>query len=149
MKTFNKLDAGVQTTTTARRECQVFEFQLPAPVPREIKKGRRFSDFAKEFSLGENHADALSDARRWLGEQIETLDEAKTLSSLRLAKGMSQERLGELVGTQQPNVARFEKGIGNPGIDMIRRWCAALEIDMNTFDQAHQASARLNSRKEV
>lgn len=125
---------------TDKAECQVFEFRLPQSEPREIKKGRSFSDFSKEFSLGENHDSILEDARRWLGEKLEEAGEDLTLSMLRLKKGLSQEQLGKIVGTQQPNVARFEKGAGSPGLDMIRKWCAALDIDFNTFEKAHSVS---------
>lgn len=148
MKTFSSGDTGVQTATTVRRECQIFAFEVPLPPPRKVKKGRSFSDFAKEFSLGEDHEEVMADARRWLGKQLEISDETPTLSSLRLAQGLSQERLGDLIGTQQPNIARTEKGGDNPGIELMRRWCKALGIDMNMFDLAHQASARQTSRKE-
>lgn len=148
MKTFSSVEAGVQTTTTVRRECQIFEFQPVLPAPRKVKKGRPFSEFAKEFSLGEDHDEILGEARRWLGDQLKEADGTQTLSSLRLAQGLSQERLGELIGTKQPNIARTEKGGDNPGIELMRRWCIALKIDMNTFDLAHQASATQKSRKE-
>lgn len=148
MKTFNRLEIETSSaTSTEKVACQVYLFQPKDPEPRDIKKGRLFSDFAKNFSLGEDHEKTMSDARQWLGDELSRTCEHETLAVLRLKKGLSQEQLAKIIGTKQPNVARFEKGQSNPYLETIRKWCDALQIDMNTFDLAQRASTEANRGK--
>jgi len=53
------------------------------------------------------------------------------LISARLEKGMSQEQLARLVGTQRSNICRIESGTQNVSLDMLVKICTALGKDIN------------------
>ena len=44
---------------------------------------------------------------------------ARQLKEVRKAKGMTQERLAELVGTKKSNISRLESGRYNPSLDFL------------------------------
>ena len=58
------------------------------------------------------------------------------MRTLRLRKGWSQSRLAKALETSQSHVARIERGTENLTIETCRKISKALEIDMNTLDQA-------------
>lgn len=53
------------------------------------------------------------------------------LISARLEKGLSQEQLAQLMGTQRSNICRIESGSQNLSIDMLVKICTALGKDIN------------------
>ena len=53
------------------------------------------------------------------------------LISARLEKGLSQEQLAKLIGTQRSNICRIESGSQNLSIDMLVKICTALGKDIN------------------
>lgn len=53
------------------------------------------------------------------------------LISARLEKGLSQEQLAKLIGTQRSNICRIESGSQNLSIDMLVKICSALGKDIN------------------
>ena len=53
------------------------------------------------------------------------------LISARLEKGLSQEQLAQLIGTQRSNICRIESGSQNLSIDMLVKICTALGKDIN------------------
>lgn len=61
-----------------------------------------------------------------------------TLRTLRLKKGMSQAQLAEVIGTQQPYIARIESGSADLRLETCRRLADALGIDLNTLNLALQ-----------
>ncbi len=85
---------------------------------------------------------ALQDARRWLVSEFYQ-DQAETVRTYRLKKGMSQTQLAKAIGSSQPHIAQIESGRRHLMIETCRRLAAALDLDMNTLDQAlrHQESA--------
>lgn len=85
---------------------------------------------------------ALEDARRWAADAVYG-DEGVSVRTLRLTKGFSQSRLAEMIGTSQPHIARIERGTENLMIETCRRLAAALDVDMNTLDQALRRQAEL------
>lgn len=71
----------------------------------------------------------------WLAEQMkdpefragyEALEPAYQLTRLRIAKGLTQAQLAELVGTKQPGIARLESGKTEPKLSFLRRVAKAL-----------------------
>ncbi len=61
----------------------------------------------------------------WLFSQI-----ASQVAERRLALGLSQRELAELVGTTQSAIARLESGGRPPRIDTLLRIAAALDCDL-------------------
>lgn len=53
------------------------------------------------------------------------------LISARLEKGLSQEQLAQLIGTQRSNICRIESGSQNVSLDMLVKICTALGKDIN------------------
>ena len=51
---------------------------------------------------------------------------AYLIARLRIQRGLSQQQLAELVGTQQPSIARLEKGTALPSLSFLHRVAKAL-----------------------
>lgn len=56
---------------------------------------------------------------------------SKAVLYARMAKGWSQTELARRVNTKQANISRIEASIANPTLDLIRRLCDVLDIDLN------------------
>ena len=55
---------------------------------------------------------------------------AATLIRLRLAKGLTQEQLAELLNTKQESIARLESGTSLPSLSMVRKVANALDAEL-------------------
>ena len=84
-------------------------------------------------------AEEVVAARDWVASTL--YPGRATLRTLRLAAGLTQTMLATRIGTSQPHLARMENGQGNVMRETMHRLCAALRVDMNTLDEAMQASA--------
>lgn len=51
----------------------------------------------------------------------------------RLAVGMTQAELAKAAGLKQPDVARIEKGEGNPTLSKLERLSAAISIPLHAL----------------
>jgi transcriptional regulator with XRE-family HTH domain len=56
----------------------------------------------------------------------EDLEPAYQIARLRIMRGLTQEQLAKLVGTQQPSIARLESGRTTPDLPFLRRIADAL-----------------------
>ncbi len=81
---------------------------------------------------------SVANARRELAHVIDGEGAPPTLRSVRLDLGLSQAQLAERLETQQPYIARLEKGAGNIAYNTMRRLSDALSVDMNTLDELLQ-----------
>lgn len=59
-------------------------------------------------------------------EEFDRLELARKVRQAREAKGLSQEKLAQLVGTKQPAIARLENGRAIPGFDLLKRIARAV-----------------------
>jgi DNA-binding Xre family transcriptional regulator len=79
----------------------------------------------------------LSQSSKELAPLAETSEGGVTLTSLRLAVGLTQTQLAVLLGKKQSNISQYEAGLRT---DMMRSTlnalCKALQCDMNTLDLA-------------
>ena len=55
---------------------------------------------------------------------------ARTIRRLRLLRGLSQERLAELVGKSGKHIGEVERGRANVGLDTLARISAVLSVDI-------------------
>lgn len=107
----------------------------PATERLEAERNGGFDALLAEVQQSAEGAEQLSSARKWLGEQFYSGSDA-TLTSLRLALGLSQTQLGERCGLEQPHISRYESGKIAPGIDIAARLAAALGVSLDEFYQA-------------
>ena len=55
---------------------------------------------------------------------------AAALIRLRLAKGLTQEQLAEMLNTKQASIARLESGNSLPSLSTVKRVAAALDAEL-------------------
>ena len=80
-----------------------------------MNKTIRFDDWeAEQLQDPEFHAAASE------------LEPAYQIARLRILRGLTQQQLAQLVGTQQPSIARLENGRTEPSIPFLRRVAEAL-----------------------
>lgn len=56
----------------------------------------------------------------------EALEPGYQIARLRIQRGLSQAQLAELVGTQQPSIARLENGTSLPSLSFLHKLAEAL-----------------------
>ena len=138
-KPFEKIvsQPGTATETTSRPpRCQVFSYDKNAVLqPQVPAKHRAIGELIGQWEKDDGRRAALDEGRRWAAGTLYDGD-GDTVRTLRLNQGWSQTRLAEELSTSQSHVARIERGTENLVIETCRKLCKALEIDMNTLDQA-------------
>lgn len=117
------------------------EFSTPRPLP--LANTVTLDSLLAEFEADPEMSVGMEAARRELAA-VAYRDEPDTFSALRLAAGLSQSQLAKLAGTSQPHIARIERGVTDPGTDLIARISKALNVDeVRTFRAVrHQLSTR-------
>jgi transcriptional regulator with XRE-family HTH domain len=60
-------------------------------------------------------------------QAYESLETAYQIARLRIARGLTQAQLAEMVGTKQPSIARLESGASEPSVAFLRKVAAALD----------------------
>jgi transcriptional regulator with XRE-family HTH domain len=100
-----------------------------------------------EWEKDDKRRAAIEDARRWAADTFHSED-GDTVRTLRLRRGWSQVRLAEELGTSQSHIARIERGTENLAIETCRKLAHALEIDLNTLDQALKRQESIAQAKQ-
>ena len=80
---------------------------------------------ARKTALERLHEKIVAGDRGWFFATI-----ADQVAERRLAKGLSQRELAELVGTTQSAIARLERGGRPPRIDTLLNIAEALDCDL-------------------
>ena len=60
----------------------------------------------------------------------------KQITKLRIEKGISQEELARLIGTQRSNISRIESGTQNLSLDTLTKICSALDTDISLVTES-------------
>jgi ribosome-binding protein aMBF1 (putative translation factor) len=127
---------GVSTEATSiESPCVVFQIEDRLPKIETPVNHKTIDQLVDKWSEDEKRLQALEQARLWVAEKLHGED-GDTIRTFRLRKGWSQARLATELSTSQPHIARIERGTENLPIETCRRLCLALDIDMNTLDQA-------------
>ena len=94
---------------------------------------------AKTISLEQVKANLLADPD--VKEAYDALAPAQQVARLRIARGLTQAQLADLVGTRQPSIARLESGAVPPSMSFLRKVAAALDaqVEVNLVPR-HQPS---------
>lgn len=130
---------SVESATTTDGVCEVVVVgQLRRRAP-ELPNHVSIEDLEARLSKIPGMAEEVVAARDWVASTL--YPGRATLRTLRLAAGLTQTMLATRIGTSQPHLARMENGQGNVMRETMHRLCAALRVDMNTLDEAMQASA--------
>jgi DNA-binding XRE family transcriptional regulator len=102
-----------------------------APVHPDV---RLVSAVIADHEANPDRAHLLAAARQRLATR--DANGETSLRGLRLAAGLSQDRLAQLIGSSQPRIARLEAGREDPSMTVARRLAKALGVDMNTLSSA-------------
>jgi DNA-binding XRE family transcriptional regulator len=86
----------------------------------------------------------MQEARVVLGREFYG-DLPKTLASVRLSRGYSQQQVAAAIGTSQPAIAKLEAGSVNIFWDTGKRLAQALGLSLPELDAVLTATAKLNS----
>lgn len=109
-----------------------FSVADPRPLPDGF---RSIDELIAEHERDAEGRAALAEARKFVAATFYSDDQPR-LAAYRLAKGWSQKRLAEEVGTSQSHIARIELGQSDPQISTVRRLCEVLGITIEQFERA-------------
>ena len=134
-------DTSTLGATTAPPRAKVLEFPGNEPTEATVPPGFTTIDqLIAEFERDPASKEELQRGRRWVAKTV-LGGQPQTLRVLRLRKGMSQAQLAEAIGTQQPHIARIERGQADVRLETCRRIAQVLGVDLNTLDQALRSGA--------
>lgn len=100
---------------------------------------REIGDVIAKYEKDPRKAKLLANARRELSA---ALGQEKTLSALRLQKGMSQAKLAEAIGTSQSRLSRIECGLDDILLSTFEKLVIALDVSRD------QLAIALNNTKQ-
>lgn len=131
---------SIAVPAIATRPAQVIPFIARAPAEERIPPGyTTIDEIVAKFERDPALKNELRSARRWVADTV-LAGKPVNLRTLRLRRGLSQAQLAEVIGTQQPHVARIEGGHADLRLETFRRIAEALGVDLNTLNQALQAT---------
>lgn len=126
---------GSATETVTRAPCPVIQIGVDDRIDRDVPVSLTSIDEVVAKSEGDAlRLKYLQEARAELATSLES--DGVTVRTLRLRHGLSQAKLGEMIGTSQPHIARIERGTENVTIETCRKLARVLSVDMNTLDAA-------------
>ena len=129
-------DQEYDTGTGSRSRAKIYNIDLYASPKETVPANHsKITNLVEKWEKDLNRKAELEEARRWVADTFYDKD-GNTVRNMRLHKGWSQTRLAQELGTSQSHVARIEKGTENVVIETCRKLCLALEVDMNTLNQA-------------
>jgi DNA-binding XRE family transcriptional regulator len=79
---------------------------------------------------------SLSAIRRRKADELLAKTKLISPAYFRMAAGLSQSQLADLIGTSQPSIARIEAGLDRPSYDKLMKLQSALGV---SFDQLMEA----------
>lgn len=81
----------------------------------------------ERLSADPKKAAALQRARRRIAKELDE-NSVFSIAKLRLNAGLSQSELAAMIGTQQPAIARMEKGMTEPQLSTIQKLAEAFGV---------------------
>lgn len=115
----------------------------PLTAPRSPRTGRL--SISEQTRLREQsdpaYAQRMARARTTLANSFKEIGYAHTLSNKRLAKGLSQAQLAEMIGTSQSHIAKIEAGSVNIYLDTAAKLAKALAISLDELQSLIDAKS--------
>lgn len=130
---------SVESSTTDVGYCEVVVVDQSRPREQILPNHVSIEDIEARLANVPGFKAELVSARQWVADAL--YPNTQTLRTLRLARGLTQTMLARMIGTSQPHLARMENGQGDIMRETMRRLCDALQVDMNTLDQALQGTS--------
>ena len=87
----------------------------------------KYSDYKKQLEHDPEYLAAKEELRL-------AFDFGNAVLRARLKRGWSQTNLARQVGTKQANISRIEAGLANPTLELIRKVCKALDLEIEFYD---------------
>lgn len=121
------LPIGAPSSPASSRSDVVYrEFCAARPIP--LSNTTALGSLVRKYEADPVKAEYLARARQKIARELYP-NGPETLSTLRLARGLSQARLADIVGTSQSHIARVELGRMDPSTDLVARIATALDVD--------------------
>lgn len=118
------------------------EYRVTAePVDSDAPMSRR-----ERLNSDSRKAAALQRTRKRIAREIED-NSAFSIVKLRLSAGLSQEELARMIGTQQPAIARLERGQSEPQISTIEKLAQAFGVSPEAVFSAFMKTRSSQSNK--
>lgn len=110
-------------------------------VTTETEDSSGASDRRARLSANPKRAAALQRARQRISREIND-DSIFSIAKLRLNAGLSQAELAKIMDTQQPAIARMEKGAVEPKLSTMEKLAEVLGVSVEVVVRAF-----INTRK--
>jgi transcriptional regulator with XRE-family HTH domain len=105
--------------------------------------GTRLTDYIQE--VRERYND---EERAHLDAEMRRFDLAGQLLSVRLDAGVTQQQLAERTGISQPDISRYERGLGNPTRATIDALAVELGAHLELVRNTRSASSTTESQPQ-
>lgn len=120
----------------------IIQMDIPQyTVTTETEDSSGASDRRARLSANPKRAAALQRARQRISREIND-DSIFSIAKLRLNAGLSQAELAKIMDTQQPAIARMEKGAVEPKLSTMEKLAEVLGVSVEVVVRAF-----INTRK--
>ncbi len=121
-------------TQASLQPCTSYHVEAKPAIQAEAASFSSFDALVDSLEADPSSADQLSNGRKWVARAF--YSDTSTLTSLRLAAGLSQRQLAKSCDIEQPHVSRYETGKHEPSISVAANMADALGVDLQLFFQA-------------
>lgn len=128
-------ESHLNTPTSAGQPKIIYADFPQAPAQPAPARHTSVKDLVAKFERNPASREAIQEGRQWVADKFYD-EEGLTVRSLRLMKGWSQTRLSVEAETSQSHISRIERGSEDVRVQTLRKLASALDVDMNTLNEA-------------
>lgn len=132
MRKVTSVDAKSQPT-------QIYVFEAAIIHPPQRPGWRDINVRLEEVERDPRRAEAIARARQKLATSC---FKERTLSAIRLEKGLSQAQLARRIDTSQSRLSRIEAGLDDPRLSTVRKLAEALGESVSSISDAIGRASR-------
>jgi len=122
---------GLATASAATTKATVYRICEGASRSPAQANTSDFDALLAEVEATPEMARHMAEGRRWVGRSFYA--DSVTLSSLRLAAGLSQGQLAKLCGVEQPHISRYESARHVPSLPTAHTLAKHLGVSLDEF----------------